>query len=66
MNDRIDLSVIREQSRIAAMEICEASGIKAGQLFVVGCSSSEVLGDRIGTSTNLEVAETMEFIDPSR
>lgn len=52
----IDLRFIEEQSRIAAAEICAASGIKPGQLFVVGCSSSEVLGDRIGTATNLEVA----------
>ena len=52
----IDLQVIEQESRRAALEICEASGIKEGQIFVVGCSSSEVLGDRIGTSTNLDVA----------
>ena len=55
----IDLQVIEQESRLAAMEICEASGIKAGQIFVVGCSSSEVLGDRIGTATNVNVAEAI-------
>ena len=55
----IDLNMIKEQSRLAAEEICEASRISPGQLFVVGCSSSEVLGDRIGTATNLEVAEAI-------
>ena len=54
-----DLNLIREQSRIAAMEICEASRIEAGQIFAVGCSSSEIQGDRIGTATNLEVAEAV-------
>lgn len=55
----MDLQIIEEQSRQAAEEICEASGIKAGEIFVVGCSSSEVLGDRIGTATNVEVAEAI-------
>ena len=55
----IDLQVIEQESCLAAMEICEASGIKAGQIFVVGCSSSEVLGDRIGTATNVNVAEAI-------
>ena len=52
----IDLQTITEQSRLAAIEICDASGIRPGQIFVVGCSSSEVLGSRIGTATNLDVA----------
>ena len=55
----IDLQEIEKQSRIAAIEICDASGVKEDQIFVVGCSSSEVLGDRIGTATNLEVAEAI-------
>ena len=55
----MDLQVIEQESCLAAMEICEASGIKAGQIFVVGCSSSEVLGDRIGTATNVNVAEAI-------
>ena len=52
----LDLDQIKEQSRTAAAEVCEASGIKPGQIFVVGCSSSEVLGNRIGTTTNVDVA----------
>lgn len=52
----VDLKIIEEQSRVAAIEICEAAKIREGEIFVVGCSSSEVLGDRIGTATNVEVA----------
>ena len=55
----VDLQNIEEQSRLAALEICEAAGIRPGQIFVVGCSSSEVLGDRIGTATNVGVAEAI-------
>ena len=55
----IDLETITKQSRTAAIEICEASRIKQGQIFVVGCSSSEVMGDRIGTATNLDVARAV-------
>ena len=55
----MDLQVIEQESRLAAIEICEASRIKKGEIFVVGCSSSEVLGDRIGTSTNVDVAEAI-------
>ena len=57
--DKMNLELIKEQSRDAAIEICDASGIKPGQIFVVGCSSSEILGDRIGTATNLDVAEAV-------
>ena len=55
----IDLHEIVKQSAAAVTEICEASRIKEGQIFVVGCSSSEVLGDRIGTATNVEEAEAI-------
>ena len=55
----MDLQVIEQESRLAAIEICGASRIKKGEIFVVGCSSSEVLGDRIGTSTNVDVAEAI-------
>ena len=41
------------------MEICDAARIRPGQIFVVGCSSSEVQGSRIGTATNVEVASAI-------
>lgn len=52
----MDLSLIREQSAQAAREIIEAAHLREGDLFVVGCSSSEVQGDRIGTHTSVDVA----------
>ena len=38
-------------------ELIEVSGLKKGQILVVGCSTSEILGSRIGSNSNLEAAE---------
>ncbi|WP_066310061.1 TIGR01440 family protein [Bacillus sp. FJAT-29814] len=38
-------------------EFKEQASLMAGQLLVVGCSTSEVIGERIGTAGTLEVAE---------
>lgn len=50
---------VERQAAQAVLEVVEASGIKAGEIFVVGCSSSEVLGERIGTCTSLQAAESV-------
>ncbi len=55
----MDLQKVREESRQAAEELCAAAKLAEGDLFVVGCSSSEVLGERIGTHTSVEVAEAI-------
>ncbi|WP_144551655.1 TIGR01440 family protein [Bacillus sp. X1(2014)] len=38
-------------------EFKEQADLRPGQLIVVGCSTSEVIGERIGTSGTVEVAE---------
>jgi uncharacterized protein (TIGR01440 family) len=38
-------------------EFKEQADLRPGQLLVVGCSTSEVIGERIGTSGTVEVAE---------
>ena len=50
---------IKEQAFNAAGEILKTAGLKEGQILVVGCSSSEVCGDRIGSNSNPEVAEAV-------
>ena len=55
----MELSEIREQSAAAARQVCEAAKLRAGDLFVVGCSSSEVCGEKIGTHSSVEVAEAV-------
>lgn len=50
---------IFDQARAAAAELVEKSGIKSGDIVVVGCSTSEVIGKKIGTSGTLETAEAI-------
>ena len=43
----------------AVTELLEVSGTKSGQILVVGCSTSEVIGKKIGTSGTLETANEL-------
>ncbi len=52
----MELKEIKEAVAAATKEVVEASRLKPGDLFVVGCSSSEVLGEKIGSHTNTDVA----------
>lgn len=45
------------QARAAAEEIIERAGLRQGQILVVGCSTSEILGDRIGSHSSPETAK---------
>ena len=58
-DEMADLNEIRKQSENAAEAVCESARLKEGDLFVVGCSSSEVIGERIGTCSSLEAAEAV-------
>ena len=50
---------LKKQAKEVTNELCEKAGLKKGQILVVGCSSSEVCGDRIGSNSNLEVARSV-------
>ena len=50
---------IRQQVEAAVEELIEAAEPKPGQVFVVGCSTSEVLGNKIGTAGSLEAAKVI-------
>ena len=56
MEQNPQLGKIRKQAQQAVAELCDAAHLRPGALFVVGCSSSEVLGERIGTHTSMDVA----------
>lgn len=53
------MNEIFEQSRAAALELCEKSEIGKGDIVVIGCSTSEVLGKRMGTSGSLDTARSI-------
>ncbi|MCD7975434.1 MAG: TIGR01440 family protein [Phascolarctobacterium sp.] len=53
------LELILEQLKEAAEELIEAAGAKKRQIFVLGCSTSEVLGSKIGTEGSKDLAAAM-------
>ena len=50
---------IKKQAAEVTAELCEKAGLKNGQILVIGCSTSEVCGCKIGSNSNLEVAEAV-------
>lgn len=48
---------ITEQARTVVTELLEQAKMKPGQLMVVGCSSSEMVGLRIGKGSSMEAAQ---------
>ena len=59
MLNEMFLKQIETESRAAVLELLAASGIGEGQILVVGCSSSEVTGNRIGHASVPAVAEAI-------
>ncbi len=55
----MDLNQIRSQAAQAIRELLEAAKPQPGDIVVIGCSSSEAAGHRIGTDSSLEVAEAV-------
>nr|WP_302597357.1 TIGR01440 family protein [uncultured Cellulosilyticum sp.] len=53
------LESIYNQAVLATNELCEKANLHAGQIVIIGCSSSEVGGDTIGTHSSPEIAEAV-------
>ena len=45
-----------EQARLTISEIIEKASLKKGNILVIGCSTSEIIGSKIGTNSAPEVA----------
>ena len=50
------LAQLRREAAAAAAELIAAANMKPGQILVIGCSTSEIVGSRIGTDSNLAAA----------
>lgn len=50
---------IKKQAAAAVTELLEVADLKAGSILVVGCSSSEIVGETIGHGSSLEAAEAV-------
>ena len=57
--DKEFLETIRQEAKEATEELCELGKLKEGSIFVVGCSSSEVAGEHIGTFSSPMVAQAL-------
>ena len=53
------LDMIRADSERITRELIEAAGLARGQILVVGCSSSEVTGNKIGKASVPSVADAI-------
>ena len=49
----------KKQAYETAAELCEMAGLRRGQILVVGCSSSEIVGGRIGKNSSVEAARAV-------
>jgi uncharacterized protein (TIGR01440 family) len=54
-----ELDQLKEQLRTLLSDFQEQASLSEGAVFVVGCSTSEVIGERIGTAGTMEVAEAI-------
>lgn len=59
MDDVQFLEQVRAQVRSAAEELLSVANLERGQVLVVGCSTSEVAGQRIGTAGSEPVARAI-------
>ncbi len=50
---------IYNESKNAISELIEKSNLNKGSILIVGCSTSEVCGSKIGTNSNIDVAEQL-------
>ncbi|WP_113928271.1 TIGR01440 family protein [Bacillus sp. P14.5] len=55
----MDVEVLKNQLNSILKEFKEQSPLKEGSLLVIGCSTSEVIGQRIGTAGTFEAAEVI-------
>ena len=50
---------IRQQAKTAAEELVKTARLKKGDIVVVGCSSSEIMGQRIGKGSDMNAAQAV-------
>ena len=50
---------IKQQAESVIREFLEISNLQAGEILVIGCSSSEIVGETIGHGSSLEAAQAV-------
>lgn len=54
-----DIEIIKSQAAKAITQLIEVSRPQKGSIVVIGCSSSEVIGEKIGTNSSVETAQAI-------
>jgi len=52
----MDLKQIKQQTETAVRELLDVAGLREGDILVVGCSSSEIVGEKIGHGSSFDTA----------
>lgn len=52
----MDLMEIELQTKTAVSQVLEQAKLKIGDVFVIGCSTSEVGGEKIGSASSMDIA----------
>lgn len=55
----LDLSALKQEVAQATSGLLEVARLRPGQILILGCSTSEVQGKRIGSGGNTDVAEAV-------
>lgn len=55
----MDLEKMKTEAADAINELIEVSGIGEGNIMVIGCSSSEIIGGTIGKNSSLDAAQAL-------
>ena len=53
------MSDFKKQTEVAIKELIQVANLKKGDILVVGCSSSEVIGEKIGTNSSVDTANEL-------
>ncbi|MBE6916195.1 MAG: TIGR01440 family protein [Ruminococcaceae bacterium] len=48
---------LQEQAKTAVSELIEKANLKRGDLLVIGCSTSEIIGSKIGSNSSPDTAQ---------
>ena len=56
-----ELTAFRQSAFEAVLELAEIAKLQQDQILVVGCSTSEVQGEKIGSGGSIEVAQAIFF-----
>lgn len=55
----MNTELIKQQAKSAVTELLSVAGLQKGDILVIGCSSSEIVGETIGHGSSIEAAEAV-------